>query len=291
MNKLFKQNLRTQHILEGYAFISIWLIGFILFMAVPLGQSLIFSFEKVEYSEQGLSSAFVGLQNYREAFTTDVQFTPRLMTAITIILIQVPLILVFAMFSALLLNKPLKGRFIFRGIFFLPVIIASGAVLQKLLEQGATTLPIFASPNLIQFMNTYIPAQVVVPLFQIMDQLTLVMWDAGVQIIIFLAALQTISPQLYEAAKCDGATPWESFWKITLPMITPMILVNILYSIVNSFTKVNNPLMEYIYDVLFRKSQFGYASALGWIYFIVIFIIIVLVFYMFRNATDTEGRR
>lgn len=288
MNKLFKIDIRRRHILEGYGFISIWMIGFILFMAIPLGRSLWYSFQHMRITESGLAGTYIGWNNFTRAFTVDVEFLPRLTETMSTLALHVPLILIFAMFSALLLNKPAKGRSIFRVIFFLPVIVASGAVLQKLIDQGATELPIFSSYAVIQVLITFIPAQVLIPLLEIMEHLTLIMWDSGVQIIIFLAALQTIPPSLYEAAKIDGATAWESFWKITLPMITPMILVNILYTIVNSFTKTNNVVMEYIHQQMFRQGEWGFASALGWIYFAFIFVVILLIFYVFKKLRAFE---
>jgi ABC-type sugar transport system permease subunit len=117
------------------------------------------------------------------------------------------------------------------------------------------------------------------------------MWDSGVQILIFIAGLQTISPQLYEAAKMDGATKWESFWKITFPMIIPMLFVNTLYSIVNMFTKADNKVMDYINQQAFQKNNYGYGSALGWIYFVLIAIVLAIVFIIFRRSlAASEGR-
>ncbi len=112
------------------------------------------------------------------------------------------------------------------------------------------------------------------------------------QILIFLAGLQTISVSLYEAAKCDGATAWESFWKITFPMIMPMMLVNTLFSIVSSFTKADNQIMSHILNVVFKTNDFGYGSAMGWIYFVFIFMVLGLVFLLFRKSLGaTEGRK
>ncbi|WP_274361272.1 carbohydrate ABC transporter permease [Paenibacillus thermotolerans] len=290
MRKSAKLSMRTQHVLEGYSFVLLWVIGFLVFMAVPLGRSLYYSFNKMTLTKQGLQATFHGTRYYRDAFTVDVDFVPKLMSTVTTMVIHVPLIIIFAMFSALLLNRPFRGRMMFRSIFFLPVIIASGVVLQKLLDQGAATLPIFVQYDLARILIQYVPSEVLLPLLKMMDSLTLVMWDSGVQILIFLAGLQSISPQLYEAAKCDGATPWESFWKVTFPMITPMILVNVLFSIVNSFTKVNNAVMTYIYDIAFKKNEFGYGSALGWIYFAIIFLIILLVMFLFKNMDNPYAR-
>ncbi|HZG88152.1 sugar ABC transporter permease [Paenibacillus sp.] len=293
MRKTTKLSMRARHVLEGYSFISLWVVGFLLFLAVPFGQSLYYSFNQMQLTNQGLVATYNGIQYYREAFTLDVEFVPKLLSTVTTMVVHVPLIIVFAMFSALLLNRPFRGRMAFRSIFFLPVIIASGTVLQKLLDQGAATLPIFVQYDLARILSQYVPGEVLLPLLRMADSLTLVMWDSGVQILIFLAGLQSISPSLYEAAKCDGATPWESFWKITFPMITPMILVNILFSIVNSFTKVNNAVMEYIHAVAFKENNYGYGAALGWIYFAIIFAVILLVMLLFRrmeNPYIREGR-
>ena len=281
-------SMRTKHYLEGYSFIGIWIIGFFLFMAIPLGRSLYYAFQQLKITNAGLEPTFVGLDHFKRAFTLDVQYPPFLMSTVGSMLIEVPLILIFAMFSAVLLNRHFAGRALFRGIFFLPVIIASGAVLDKLRDTGAETLPIFTRYNLFFVLNELIPGDILLPILRTLDSLTLVMWDSGVQILIFLAGLQSISVHLYEAAKCDGATPWESFWKITFPMMVPMIFVSLLFSIVNSFTKADNDIMTYIRSV-FGSSEYGYASALGWIYFIVIFIIIGIVFLGFRKNLAQRG--
>ncbi|TDQ41033.1 carbohydrate ABC transporter permease [Aureibacillus halotolerans] len=281
--KQVRLSMKTRHNMEGYAFVSLWIIGFFFFMAIPLGRSFIYSLNELTPTSAGLQATFVGLMNYREAFTTDIHFLPLLIETLTSMLTQVPLILIFAMFSAILLNREMIGRTFFRGIFFLPVIIASGAALRKLLEQGVTQLPIFNQYGLYNQLSNFIPEVVLEPLLEYADALTLVMWDSGVQILIFLAGLQTISPALYEAAKIDGATSWETFWKITFPLLMPMIFVNTLYSIVNSFTKPDNGVMNHLLNVVFRSNDYAYGSAIGWLYFLFIFIIIGFVFLIFRK--------
>lgn len=283
-------SIRVRHYLEGYTFVSLWVAGFLLFMAIPLLRSLIYSFQKLSVSQTGLKGVGVGWENYLSAFTVDVEFTPKLISNIVNMLLTVPIILIFSMFAALLLNKNFRGRMIFRGIFFLPVIIASGSVLSKLREQGAATLPIFKQYDLEVKLSNVIPSDLLSPLIAMLESLTVSMWDSGVPILIFLAGLQSISTHLYEAAKVDGATSWESFWKITFPMIKPMILVNILFCIVNSFTKGSNDVMTYLLKtVMFGKVDYGYGSALGWIYFVVIFIIIGLVMFIFRDSIRERG--
>jgi len=287
-------SMRTRHVLEGYTFVFPWILGFVLFMGFPLATSLIYSVQKLSWKKEGggLEGMWIGLQNYREAFTTDVNFLPILLRTVGSMLLTLPFILVFSMIVAILLNRNMKGQTFFRGVFFLPVIIASGQVLQKLVDQGAANMQIFQISPMIRFVFSLLPMQLLEPLFPVLNQVTLIMWDSGVQIIIFLAGLQTISSHLYEAARCDGATPWEAFWKITFPLIAPMILVNTLYTIVNSFTKVGNPMMVYVKDAFLKHQKFGYAAAAGWIYFIVIFLLIALVLFLFRNANQAaDGRR
>lgn len=292
MGKKFGLSMRGRHILEGYSFISIWIIGFLLFMLYPLGVSLYYSFNNLEVTQHGLIATYAGFEHYRAAFATDIDFRPFLQSTVTTMLTQVPLILIFSMMSALLLNRQFRGRMLFRGIFFLPVIIASGAILRELLEQGAAQLPIFYQSDLYTKLNAFIPDDILEPLLLYAESLTMVMWDSGVQILIFIAGLQTISPSLYEAAKCDGATKWESFWKITFPMIMPMLFVNTLYSIVNSFTKPDNKIMDYINNIAFKSNNYAYGSAMGWIYFVVISIILAIVFFIFRRSLSaSEGRR
>jgi len=283
--------MNVRNTLEGYSFVSLWIIGFFLFMAYPLGLSLFYSFNNMTISTDGLVATYHGWTHYRNAFVQDRVFVPHLINTVTQMIFQVPLILIFAMFSALLLNRKMVGRGLFRAIFFLPVIIAAGAVLQKLMNLGATELPIFARFDLANILLNYVPASILIPLLQMLDSITLVMWDSGVQIIIFLAGLQSISTSLYEAADCDGATGWEKFWKITFPMMIPMFLVNTLYSIVNSFTKADNHVLNYISGIFFGQNAFGKASALGWIYFVVIFIIIGIVFLLFRKGVEASDER
>ena len=279
--------------LEGYGFILPWVIGFLLFMAYPLIESLIYSFQDLRLSAGKLAATNVGWKHYRSGFTVDLEMVPILRKTVVSMAVQTPLILIFAMFCALLLNRPMKGKAVFRGIFFLPVIVASGEALTTLLKQGAATLPIFRQAGLKETLADFIPIQLLNPLLAMMDTLSLVMWGAGVPILILLGGLQTVSPSLYEAAKCDGATGWESFWKITFPMLMPMLFVSSLFVIVDSFTNVSNSMMGYIYDQIFIKLSFGYAAALGWIYSSMILVVIAIVFIMFRNtsALSQEGGR
>lgn len=291
MKRMSRISMRWRHYLEGYSFVLPWLMGFMFFMAIPLFQSIQYSFQDLRITSGKMLATQVGFTHYRFAFTVDVEFMPILQKTIVDMLFHVPLILVFSMFCAILLNLPMKGRLFFRGIFFMPVIIATGMVLKRLMDQGATELPIFQQVDMQEILNNFLPDPVIPPLLKMFDSLMLIMWGSGVQILIFLAALQTVPPSLYEAAKCDGATPWESFWKVTFPTIMPMVLVCTLFSIVDSFTAGNNQMMFYLHSQVFQKFNYGYASALGWIYFIFVFLVIAFVLYLFRRTSAMSHER
>lgn len=292
-----KLSLRQRRAVHGYLFISLWVIGFLTFQAWPFVQSFWLSFNKVDMMA-GFSLQWVGLENYREAFFLDERFVPTLLAVLRDMSLDVPIILVFALFTAFLVNQPLKGRVIFRAVFFLPVVIASGEVLQQLYPQLANTGNTLGSesvsrgldiPNLVYM---YLPQNVAVLLLNTLNRLTLILWRSGIQILLFLAGLQGISSSLYEAARCDGASDWEVFWKITLPMLSPIFLVNVIYSIVDSFTDRFNPMLFLIKNAAFTgQFKLGYAAALGWVYFLVIFLILLIVMVTSTRWVFYTGER
>lgn len=279
---------------SGYLFISPWFLGFLAFLVYPLAKSLYMSFNEM-VSVSGMEMQYVGWDNYLRAFLKDIYFIPLFYNAVTSAAVEIPLILVFSFFIATLLNQQVKGRAFFRAAFFLPVIIGSGFVMNELLGQGISALST-AAPDPTQ-QNTGVQNGLAIPmeiavylspdlfdtLSDIMDKLTLVFWKTGIQILIFLAGLQGISESLYESARVDGATPWEMFWKITFPLMTPVLLLNSIFTLVDSFTEMRNQVMLYIKQVAFTNIEMGYAAALGWIYFLFIFLIIVIIFAATRK--------
>lgn len=287
-------SLSTQQALTGYGFILPWFIGFLIFLAYPLFQSLWLSFNNME-NLVNFQLKYIGAANYIEAFLIDAQFVPMLITVIRNQIIDIPLILIFSLFTAIVVNQKLPGQGFFRAIFFLPVVIGSGLVVQQLFGQFN------ADPNqsgpLVRGID--VPTMVLVlgpeaaqAIFDLMNRLSLVLWRTGVQILLFIAGLQGISSTLYEAARVDGATEWEKFWKITLPMISPIILLNAIYTIVDSFTDVFNPILNYIRGLAFAgQFRMGYAAALGWVYFVVVFLLMLLVFWIGQRHTFYAGER
>lgn len=266
-------------------FISPWLIGFTFFFLRPMIQSLIFTFQKIKIGPKGFETSFVGLDNYFFAFFKDPNFVRLFSDAIKNMAYEVPIIVIFSLFIAVILNQKFKGRGLARAIFFLPVIITSGVIIQILKEDvlaqamnGAETVYMFKTAGLTELLYKSGLNNGIIKYFtDIIGKIFDLTWKSGVQILLFLASLQSISRSLYEASNVEGATAWESFWKITFPMVSPIILVNIIYSVIDSFTDYGNKVMQLIYTAANIQLRYEYSATLSWIYFISVFVIVGLV--------------
>ncbi|MFD2615407.1 carbohydrate ABC transporter permease [Paenibacillus gansuensis] len=268
----------------GYLLISPWILGFLVFMAYPLLFSLYMSFNKVMITPYGIETAYLGWSNYKDAFLTDPEFSQKLFLFLKSNILMIPIVIVFSLFVALLINQPIKGRNLFRAIFFLPVVITSGEVVQELFAQGAATIPVIEKYGIITMIQDNLSPGMASPIIGIINQFILILWYSGVQILIFLAGLQKVNTQVYEAAAMDGASPWVTFWKITLPEVKPFILVNLIYTVIDLFTNGFSDVIKLIQDNMFKvDTGFGYASALAWIYFAVIFVVLLVFVVFFRN--------
>ncbi|UVI29074.1 carbohydrate ABC transporter permease [Paenibacillus spongiae] len=283
---------KRREMLTGYMFVLPWMIGFLLFMAYPIYFSLNMSFHKVIISSEGIKKDYVGWNNFKNAFLTDPKYTEELVVFIQSVVFMIPIIIVFSMLVALLINQPIRLKGFFRAIFFLPVVITSGQVVKELFSQGAASVPIVERYGMIEFIQNNLDPTWSEPIISIIQQLIVILWYSGVQILIFLAGLQKVNTQVYEAASIDGASPWEIFWKITLPSIKPFILVNIIYTTVDLFTNSLNDVIELIKVHMFQiDTGFGYATSLAWIYFMVIFVILLLVVVIFGRNDDYNPRK
>lgn len=287
MIKIRRMTLERRRAIYGVLFILPWLIGFLLLMAVPLVQSLRYSVSKLSLGDNGLVLDFVGLSNFMEAFYVDPWFNRNLTSAVSAMALNVPLIIFFSLFSASLLSQKFRGRMLARAVFFLPVVLASGVIanldsgnyLGQILGSAATDTDgnfsglqgLELRPLLVQSgMNPMVASYLV----DAVDRIYLIVKSSGVQILVFLAGLQTIPPTLYEAGKIEGATGYEMFWKITFPMVTPLILTNTVYTIVDSF--YNNQVTGYMHNIAFGELKFGLSSAMAWIYFAIIALILLV---------------
>ncbi|MBO8139526.1 MAG: sugar ABC transporter permease [Thermosipho sp. (in: Bacteria)] len=278
-----KLKVKTKRALVGYLFFSPWIIGFLVFTAYPFFYSLYLSFFKVRFTVSGVESTFVGFEFYKYAFRGDLTFPINFTNTITSIILSTPLIVIFALIVSILLNNKIRFRAFFRLLYFLPVVIISGPVVSELIANNAAQIVDPGKYFIYQFFTT-LPDRISFPFLYMFDNLVLILWFSGVQILFFLAGLQKISSSIYEAAKIDGANSWVIFWKITLPLIRPFILINTIYTIVDlaSFANnaVNTSITQHMFDI---DKPYSYSSALSWIYFVSVMAIIGVAFLILRR--------
>lgn len=268
--------------IEGSVFIAPWVIGFLVFMAFPLGYSFFISFYQVRILASGIQYNYRGFDNYKAIlFEQSAILYTELIPFLQQILFMIPIIVIFALLIAIMLNQKFAGRTFFRVIFFLPVIFASGQVVQEFITQGEGGGGFQDRYNFEEIISMYVSMTWASPIITIVNSFVLVLWYSGVQILIFLAGRQTIPISVYEAARIDGATPWETFWKITLPAMTPFILLNLIYTVVDLFTFPTNPIIAQIRV----SSAYGLSSAVAWIYFGIIFFFLAIIFIIFARIT------
>jgi len=274
--------------ITGYIFVSPWIIGSVVLLIFPLVFSLILSVVKLENVDFS-NMSFVGIEHYKRAFTVDMEYLPLFWTMVSDTLINTPMIVISSLIIAIMLSRNIKGRGFFRLVFFLPVLLGAGYIMQQVLgqkvDQEATKLARgILLPDAVQ---EYLGVGFTNAVMAFFDRITIVLWKSGVQIIIALAGIQGISSSLYESARVDGAMEWEMFWKITLPMISPILLLNTVYTLISSLTESGN-MIDFITGKIFGQSsllEYEYSSALGWIYFIFILFLVLLVFLIMKPFT------
>ena len=299
MRKKAKANklagLQKRKAIAGYLFISPFIIGFLAFMLKPFFQSLYMSFCDVQLGSSLFEPIWQGLTNYKFAFTVDPEYNRLLVEEITRMMIYSLAIMVFSFFVALILNQEFKGRALVRAVFFLPVILSSGVILglesdNQLMATLATqiettTSNISITDALEQVLTTAgVGTRAFEEVFEIIDNIYDVAIASGIQIIIFLSGLQTISKSMYEAADIEGCTKWESLWKITFPMISSLFLVNWIYTVIDFCMRSDNGVIEKIQKVMIDQMNYGLASAMSWIYFL-----IVLAFVGITSGIISKG--
>ena len=275
--------IRTRRAITGYLFILPFILGFLVFMARPLWTSLYMSF--CEVNPNGLTMEWKGFTaNYKYALTADPEYNRLLTEEISRMIVNTLATLVLSFVVAVILNGRFKGRTLARAIFFLPVIFSAGVLLgldsnmlgveaQNTLMSGISDAVMESSGvNLTDSLKAMLQASGIgtrafQTVFNIIDSVYDIVIASGIQIIVFLSGMQNIPASLYEAAHVEGCSGWESFWKITFPMVSPLLLVNAIYTIIDFFTKSNNRVMEKISEVMYANYKFGVASAMSWIYF------------------------
>lgn len=290
----------------GLIFVLPLILGFIFLFAVPMFNSFMYSVGEIELKPDGFSFKFTGFQNYKNIFFEHTTFLRSFTTTLKDVALEVPLILVFSFFIAVLLNQKFKGRMWVRALFFLPVIVSCGVVMrldnQAYVEShvfhggsgsGTVMSNMLGGIQLAEYLQDLgIAPELITYLTTALDGIYDIINASGVQILLLLSALQTIPESLFEASSIEGATAWENFWKITFPMLSPYILVTTFYTIIDSFMMTGNEtynMTKLIETTVNEKLNFAVASAMSWVYLVAIALIIAVVcFIISRYVSYTE---
>jgi len=281
----------------GWWFILPFLIGFVLIYLPIIIDSIRYSFHEIRIlGGGGFELTYVGWENYRKALFVDPEFTTTLVTGLKQLILDIPSIVLFSLFVAIVLNQKIAGRAAFRAIFFIPVILTTGLIGEidaqntmnsymsnmEGIDDGvggestaAEIISVIDMENL--FANMMIGTEIVTYVVGLVNNIFNIINRCGVQMLIFLSGLQSISPAIYESCSIDGASGWETFWKITLPMVSPIILVNTIYTIIDAFTATDNQVMAYIDGIYGSTGGDVLSSAMSWMYFLIVILIIAAV--------------
>jgi ABC-type sugar transport system permease subunit len=290
---LFRMSLERKKSLFGYVFVSPIIIG-LAFIYIPvLVQSLLYSFSG-NAGIAGQDPIYVGWQNYHDALWVEKDFLQTVYSSTIALLPQIFIILIFSFFMANILNQNFRGRAIARVIFFIPVVLSTGIVtyfdnmstMSDIYSEGSK-LDVGTSTEVFDFaeiesilLSTFGNTGLSTLISTAIDGLYTVITSSGVQMLIFLSGLQSISINMYEAAKVEGATGWEVFWKISFPMISPLILVNLLYTVIDLFTSMDNQTISYIARYYQSTNTYGIASAFSWMYTLLLLLFIGVVYLL-----------
>lgn len=280
----------------GWFFVLPFIIGFVLIYLPMIYDSIKLSFMEMKtVAGGGYTLKFVGWDNYAEALFVNPNFVQTLLNGLKQLAFDIPAILVFSLFMAVMLNQKMVGRAAFRAIFFIPVILSTGIMesidAQNILDDymgdtsgiddgtnSSTATEIVSAMDIERlFANMKVGTELTQYVSDMINNIYDIVNRSGVQMLIFLAALQSISPAIYESCRIDGATSWETFWKITLPMISPMILVNGVYTVIDSFTTDSNVVMKFVANTYTESNGQVLSSAMAWIYFAIIILIVAII--------------
>ncbi|ERJ11740.1 Binding-protein-dependent transport systems inner membrane component [Haloplasma contractile SSD-17B] len=278
-----KMSYKKQKQVWGWIFVSPWVIGFLVFFLYPLLQSFLFSFYNVKPTKNGLVTTYVGLDKYKEALFVHESFLRTLTESLLEALINLPILLIFSLLIAVLLNTEFKGRTVARALFFIPVIFNSAAIttamgggeaLREVMETAGIGVLSRAFDLESFLINANINETFVTFIAGTIEKIYVIITFSGVQILIFLAGLQSVPGHLYEAAKIEGATSYEMFWKITLPMVSPLLLTASVFTIVDSFLR--SPVTDLMTEA-FNLQNYGLNASMSWLYFATNMILLAIV--------------
>lgn len=296
MKSKLQISLATKEAWKGHIFLIPFYIGVLVFFLMPVLESIKFSFHSVILETGSYKTEFIGLENFKYIFTQDANFSVNLVESLTQLAWKLPVVFISSLFFAILINKEFKGRTFVRAVFFLPVIIASGLAMDIVqgdyiagsLLSGSSVSggEISQSTALTEVLSGIgLNDKIIGAITTVTDSMFDTIWQTGVQTVIFLAGLQGIPSSLYEASAVEGATAWENFWKITLPMILPISLINIVYTVIDSLVSTDNAVMAQVLSNT-NLTRFGWATAMAWSYFLIIAVLLVAIMLIFGKITQ-----
>ncbi len=275
----------------GLLFCTPWMVGLALFFIMPIIQSIVYMFSDVSLEVGGMDVVFSGIENLKYALKSDANYTNNLGVSVSKICYTFPTILVISILLGIVLSRKFKGRFIFRALYFLPVIIASGAVLKLLFTVQSSDITSLnqedaVSANMIDVSTIVayagLPSKIGDYISSALSGIMNIVWNCGVQIVLFIAGMQTIPDSLYEVANVEGATKWEEFWFITIPMLSRVIVLVVVFTVVDLMTAQNDAVMTQAYTFM-QSQKYGEASAMLWIYFLTVGACVGFVLYLYNR--------
>lgn len=275
--------------LYGFLFVSPWIIGFVLFFLIPFVQSLLFSFSNVSMTNDGFDLKFTGIQNYRYIFFESEKYINNLVESFYAFVYKVPIIIILALIIAVVLNGNFKGRTFFRSVYFVPVIVSTGVVMQYIMGDavlesmrisGGEAVSSYAN-GLIDFDAVFaglgLPTDITNVIMNYLEDIFNLVWSCGIQIVLYISGLQSIPAALYEVSKVEGATKWEEFWYVTIPMLRHSILLVAVFTAIDFCGSNDNKVMKQAYTILTGQQNYNESSAMMWAFFAVIGILFGLV--------------
>ena len=288
-----KISMKQKKALAGLGFVSPLVIGLLIIFIPSIVKALIFSVSNININSLGYTLENVGVTHFKNALQDNPLFVQELVASIWNMVLNVPLIIAFSFFMAGILNQNFHGRTFIRAILFLPVIVSAGVIVKLddldliagIVQSGQVAEAVASIDITKMFLTVGIPPQFVTYIAEAVSRIYQVITDAGVQILIFLAALQTIPISLYEASTIEGATSWENFWKITFPMLSPYILTNAVYSVIDSLASYKSPVMQVITDMAQgSNSNMPYSIAMAFLFFATVVVILVLFVFLISRV-------
>ena len=302
LNKKHVRGIESKKSLYGRMFILPWEIGMLFFFIGPLIQSLWYSFCYVEPDVGQLTTEFVGLTNYKYIFNEDQYFVDNLMKSLSSFFTSMPIVVIVSLILALVLNGNFKGRVVFRGIFFVPVIVATGVVMTLLSrsyggfgaiiqlsstvkEDAYSAVGTGGGMDFTTLLNSLnLPEDVTAQMSTMITNIFNTIWTCGIPVVLFIAGLQTIPAQLYEASKVEGATKWEEFWYITLPMISQTLLLVIVFTLIELLTQSSNAVIKQAYDQMIDNVNYYDSAAMLWVFFAIIGSAVGLIILIYSKT-------